>query len=128
MESFLRNPDTHRPLWRASAETANRSEGRWRNTYTMSYSSPTQKAKPPPPPSQSSHPPVRDSSPEDDDVIIEDTSGDEESSLPPALYIPLPWSPHVHFEQAKVHVLNGWGRLWRVVEIILHWPLPVEDS
>ncbi|THH06712.1 hypothetical protein EW145_g3900 [Phellinidium pouzarii] len=131
------------------ATTPTSSERRWfGDTYTVSYSSPakTRKAEPssPPPPPPSPPPKKAPAEPVDDDVVVEDvserpdettretstSSGDsppsESGSLSPKMYFPLSWPMHIHYEKAKARVMGGWGRVWRVVEIILHWPLPVD--
>lgn len=109
---------------------ASTSERKWfGDTFTVSYSLPTPKA-------QSESPPRT----QDDDVRVEDRHGENEyydssydsderqgSSLLPMLYLPLTWPAHMHYAQAKAQVLSSWGHLWHVVEIILHWPLPVDS-
>ncbi|KAL5532859.1 ZCCHC8_2 [Sanghuangporus sanghuang] len=108
------------------------SERRWfGDTYTVSYSAPTPKAKPPRPVKHDSASRDGDDSEmsngksgNDDD----DSFGDEGSSFPPILSSPLSWTSGFDFDEAKAQVLSGWGRVWRVVEIILHWPLPVDDD
>lgn len=44
----------------------------------------------------------------------------------PAVYVPFSWPlPHVEYEEVRRQVAAGWDRVWRVLEIMLHWPLPV---
>ncbi|EJD02185.1 uncharacterized protein FOMMEDRAFT_168705 [Fomitiporia mediterranea MF3/22] len=137
-ESWGRKPVTvtRTVVQAASSKPTTASERGWFGEYTMSYSSPTQRPKASSPPQPS---PITD---DDDEVFIEDISdapeaasrgnrderGDESTSLMPILYLPLSWPAQIHFQQAKAQVLSGWGRIWHVVEIILHWPLPVDDT
>ncbi|KAH8117079.1 hypothetical protein DFH11DRAFT_1579142 [Phellopilus nigrolimitatus] len=121
------------------------SERRWfGDTYTVSYSPPTQTRKveqPTPPPPQKE--PIIEAE-ENDEVLVEDAPesprettrnsdrgqdsqpSSESKSIIPLLYLPLSWPVHYHYEHAKAQVMGGWGRVWRVVEVILHWPLPVD--
>jgi len=52
----------------------------------------------------------------------------ESSSLLPMLYVPLTWplQYRIHFDDFKEHVITGWDKVWRFIEVVLHWPLVPE--
>lgn len=107
-------------------------QGWFGDGYTVTYSSPTQKPKPSSPPRAKQKPKgVREtnddaSMPEQsskDDTIDDDDTYDYDGQGSPVLPL-LSWTTQIDFDQAKAGILHGWGRVWRVVEIILHWPMP----
>jgi hypothetical protein len=78
-------------------------------------------------PSQTSTPiPTPESTPVESD---HDEDDEDDSDLPPPLvpsiYVPISWllQHTLHIEQMKEQVASGWAKLWRVVDIVLNWPL-----
>ena len=63
---------------------------------------------------------------QDEDEADED---EDESDLPPPLipsvYVPISWllQHTIHLEQMKHRMVSGWAKIWRVVDIVLNWPL-----
>ncbi|KAI5119935.1 hypothetical protein M0805_002124 [Coniferiporia weirii] len=105
--------------------TSSSSERRWfGDTYTVSYSSPAETTKVPQPPPRQTVPIIPKEASDSDEDSADPPR--ETSANVPMIYVPSSWPIHVRYEQAKAHVIGGWGRVWRVVEIILHWPLPVD--
>lgn len=114
-------------------------------TYTLSYLKPGQTSsatlhdETPPAAQQASEPrldhvesePAPEPEPESESGYGSDTIGDEFSSEATSIisyiYLPVSWL-HFHYqnaayEQLKQDVLTGWGKAWRVLRIIYHWPL-----
>ena len=56
-------------------------------------------------------------------------NAESKDDLPPALvpsiYVPISWllQQRIHFEQMKQYAISSWVKMWRVLDVVLNWPL-----
>ena len=122
-------------------------------TYTLSYTKSSQSLSAKPsdeaPPSAQGTPSLRVSPPDPEPLYQTEPEPDsgsighesetseegfspETTSLISYIYLPVSWL-HFHYqnvayEQLKQDVFTGWGRVWRVLKIMYHWPLPPDEG